>query len=91
MLEKHGIDVKKITDLMDKGNAERPASRAKMSPRKARRMLRLELAAVSAIEHYTAVFGQWIVDADRLEAAGADPTMYLLRSPAARAAGYTPY
>jgi uncharacterized protein len=75
LLEKHGIDVKKITDLMDKGNAERPARRAKMSPRKARWMLRLELAAVSAIEHYTAVFGQWIVDARELDEMGADATM----------------
>ncbi|WP_216206575.1 metal-dependent hydrolase [Amycolatopsis aidingensis] len=33
------------------------------------------LAAVAAIEHYTAFLGQWVLDADGLDAAGADPTM----------------
>lgn len=33
------------------------------------------LALVAAIEHYTAFLGQWILDAQALDDAGADPTM----------------
>ncbi|KZB85105.1 metal-dependent hydrolase [Amycolatopsis regifaucium] len=33
------------------------------------------LAIVAAIEHYTAFLGQWILDAEALDAAGAHPTM----------------
>lgn len=33
------------------------------------------LAIVAAIEHFTAVLGAWVLDADALDAAGADPTM----------------
>lgn len=75
LLERHGIDTKKITDQADQGNADRAANFAKRSPRKARRRLLFELGAVSAIEHYTAVLGQWIMDNDRLDKAGVDPTM----------------
>ena len=33
------------------------------------------LSVIAAIEHFTAVLGQWILDASALDAAGADPTM----------------
>lgn len=33
------------------------------------------VALVAAIEHFTAVLGQWILDAEELDAAGADATM----------------
>ncbi|MEU5845579.1 metal-dependent hydrolase [Saccharopolyspora shandongensis] len=33
------------------------------------------LAMIAAIEHYTAFLGQWVLDAEALDAAGADPTM----------------
>jgi uncharacterized protein len=75
LLEKSGIDTRKITDQMNKGNDERPGQRAKMSPRRARRLLMFELAAVASIEHYTAVLGQWIMEAKELDKAGVDPTM----------------
>ncbi|MEW2360097.1 metal-dependent hydrolase [Spirillospora sp. NPDC029432] len=78
LLEAAGIDVTAITGPAGRGNAERPARMAALkerSPRRWRRRLRFELAAVAAIEHYTAVLGQWIMDNDRLDAAGADPTM----------------
>ncbi|HXA59862.1 MAG TPA: metal-dependent hydrolase [Streptosporangiaceae bacterium] len=75
LLEKNGIDTRKITDQMNKGNDDRPGERAKMSARKARWMLKFELGAVASIEHYTAVFGQWIMDAKALDEDGADPTM----------------
>ncbi|GAA2737180.1 metal-dependent hydrolase [Actinocorallia aurantiaca] len=75
LLERHGVDHTPITEMGRQGNENRPADRAKLKPRARRRMLRFELAAVSAIEHYTAVLGQWILDNDRLDAAGVDPTM----------------
>jgi predicted metal-dependent hydrolase len=46
-----------------------------MPPFLARRWFAERCAIVAAIEHFTAVLGDWIVQADRLEAAGADPTM----------------
>ena len=78
LLQARGVDVSGITRQAAAGNAERPARMAGLkarSPRRWRRRLRFELAAVAAIEHYTAVLGQWIMDNDRLDAAGADPTM----------------
>ncbi|MFG2090001.1 MULTISPECIES: metal-dependent hydrolase [unclassified Spirillospora] len=78
ILEANGIDVSRITGPAAKGNADRPAQMAalkKKNPRAWRRRLRFELAAVASIEHYTAVLGQWIMDNDRFEKAGVDPTM----------------
>ncbi|GAB2852742.1 metal-dependent hydrolase [Actinocorallia aurea] len=75
LLDTHGIDHRKITEMGEQGNATRREERAKLSPRAYRRMLKFELAAVSAIEHYTAVLGQWILDNDDLDKAGVDPTM----------------
>ncbi|MQY05431.1 metal-dependent hydrolase [Actinomadura macrotermitis] len=75
LLESNGIDTRKITDEMNAGLADRAAKRAKMSPRKARRTLLFELAAICTLEHYTAVSGQWILTNTALDRAGADPTM----------------
>jgi len=75
ILEENGIDTRKITDEMNEGLAGRPAKRAAMSARAARRTLMFELAAVAAIEHYTSVAGQWLMDNDGMEKAGVDPTM----------------
>ncbi|HEX2316233.1 MAG TPA: metal-dependent hydrolase [Thermomonospora sp.] len=40
-----------------------------------RRWLNLRVGIIAGIEHYTAVLGQWILDAHALDEAGADPTM----------------
>ncbi|WP_019927325.1 metal-dependent hydrolase [Nocardia sp. BMG111209] len=40
-----------------------------------REWLRLRLAVIAAIEHYTAVLGDWILHTPAFEQAGADPTM----------------
>ncbi|WP_106400814.1 metal-dependent hydrolase [Actinocorallia populi] len=40
-----------------------------------RRWLDFRIGIISGIEHYTAVLGQWILDARALDEAGADPTM----------------
>ncbi|MEU9842160.1 metal-dependent hydrolase [Actinomadura sp. NPDC048032] len=42
-------------------------------PRK--RWLFVRIGVIAGIEHYTAVLGQWILDARELDEAGADPTM----------------
>ncbi|MGI8330457.1 metal-dependent hydrolase [Actinomadura scrupuli] len=75
LLEGYGIDHRKLTEAAERRNDERPARRAAMPPRKRRRLLMFELAMVAAIEHYTAVLGQWIIDDRGLERAGTDPTM----------------
>ncbi|MDL4777091.1 MULTISPECIES: metal-dependent hydrolase [Thermomonosporaceae] len=78
ILEANGIEVSRITGPAGQGNADRPARMAALkekSPRSWRRRLRFELAAVASIEHYTAVLGQWIMDNERLDAAGVDPMM----------------
>lgn len=75
ILAENGIDVSKLTDKADQGNADREANFAKRSSRAARRRLVFELGAVAAIEHYTAVLGQWVMDNDSLDKAGVDPMM----------------
>jgi len=40
-----------------------------------RAWLDVRLAIIAAIEHYTAVLGDWILEADALDEAGADPVM----------------
>lgn len=46
-----------------------------LPPRLNRQWLNGRLAAIAAIEHYTAVLGEWVLEADGLDVAGADPTM----------------
>ncbi|TNY37398.1 metal-dependent hydrolase [Thermomonospora catenispora] len=78
LLAAHGIDVKPITEPAARGNAEWTARMAELErrrPRLFRKRLLFELGAVAAIEHYTAVLGQWVMDNDRLDAAGVDPMM----------------
>ena len=40
--------------------------------------LRARVALIASIEVYTAILGQWILDADTLDAAGADPRLLSL-------------
>ncbi|GAB3718043.1 metal-dependent hydrolase [Nocardiopsis nanhaiensis] len=37
--------------------------------------LRTRLAVIAGIEHYTAVLGQWVLDAEKLDEVDTDPTM----------------
>jgi predicted metal-dependent hydrolase len=75
LLESHGIDFRKLTAEAERNVAERPAQRAKMPAQQRRRLLKFELASVAAVEHYTAVLGQWSIDDKGWERAGVDPTM----------------
>ncbi|MEV2276340.1 metal-dependent hydrolase [Nocardiopsis sp. NPDC049922] len=46
-----------------------------LTGQRAESWLRTRLAIIAGIEHYTAVLGQWVLDAEELDRAGADPTM----------------
>lgn len=74
-LARHGIDLRREVAWVD-GARLRVRRRAKRLPKRVqRRILNGELAAIATIEHFTAVLGTWIVEADALAAAGADPAM----------------
>ncbi|WP_051107999.1 metal-dependent hydrolase [Actinomadura atramentaria] len=78
LLARDGLPTAHLTDAAHAKLAERATAMAELArtdPRRFRRRLRFELGAVSAIEHYTAVVGQWIIENDGLDRAGADPTM----------------
>ncbi|GAB3683928.1 metal-dependent hydrolase [Actinocorallia lasiicapitis] len=78
LLRREGIDVRPITAIAEGKLAARPveiAELARTAPRRHRARLLFELGVVAAVEHYTAVLGQWIIENDRLDAVGADPTM----------------
>jgi predicted metal-dependent hydrolase len=70
-----GIDLTPFTDqtrwLFEKLLGERPHR----SVRRQHSWLLEQVAFISAIEHYTAVLGEWILDSPALDAAGADPVM----------------
>jgi predicted metal-dependent hydrolase len=51
---------------------EKPPLRLPVTPRE---WLRFRLSLIAAIEHFTAVLGDWILDADALDEAGTDEVM----------------
>ncbi|WP_199549026.1 metal-dependent hydrolase [Streptomyces sp. N35] len=58
--------------LFDRLLGERPPLGA---PIAAQEWLRFRLAVIAAIEQFTAVLGNWVLDADGLDEAGSDPVM----------------
>ncbi|RUP05287.1 MAG: metal-dependent hydrolase [Mycobacterium sp.] len=70
-----GIDLTPFTDqvrwLFGKLLGERPHR----SVRRQHSWLLEQVAFISAIEHYTAVLGEWILDSPALDAVGTDPVM----------------
>ncbi|MDI3314411.1 MAG: metal-dependent hydrolase [Mycobacterium sp.] len=70
-----GIDVTPFTDqirwLFDKLLGERP----RWGPRRRQKWLAEQVSIVAAIEHYTAILGDWILDTPQLDSLGADPVM----------------
>ncbi|WP_433336017.1 metal-dependent hydrolase [Spirillospora sp. CA-294931] len=44
-------------------------------PLSRREWMKVRVGIIAGIEHYTAVLGQWVLDARELDEAGADPTM----------------
>ncbi|MCX4097646.1 metal-dependent hydrolase [Nocardia sp. alder85J] len=75
-LATHGLDAQPFVDRLDRVFAG-PLGRRPPGGRKILRpeWLRIRLAVIAAIEHYTAVLGNWILDADDFDKAGADPAM----------------
>jgi predicted metal-dependent hydrolase len=71
-LARHGIDLRREVAWVDRARARLRARGKQLPPWLHRRLLRNELAAIATIEHYTAVLGAWIVEA---ELEGADPQM----------------
>ncbi len=73
-LRAHGLETSSFT-----GRVERVferllgADQARWLPRTS--WLRLRLAGIAAVEHFTCVLGNWILEARALDQAGADPVM----------------
>lgn len=70
-----GIDVKPFTDQTKWVFERLLGDKPHRSLRRRRSWLLEQVAFISAIEHYTAVLGEWILDSPALDAAGADPVM----------------
>jgi predicted metal-dependent hydrolase len=71
-LARHGIDLRREVAWVDRARARLRARGKRLPAWLQRRLLRNELAAIATIEHYTAVLGVWIVEADLPD---ADPAM----------------
>lgn len=70
-----GVDVTAFTNqirwLFEKLLGESP----RRSPRRQYSWLLEQVSFIAAIEHYTAVMGEWILNSPQLDAVGADPVM----------------
>ena len=71
-LARHGIDLRREVAVADRLRMRLRARGKRLPAWLQRRLLRNELAAIATIEHYTAVLGVWIVEAD---IPGGDPAM----------------
>jgi hypothetical protein len=71
-LARHGVDLRAEVAWVDRRREALKARVAKLPPPLRRYALRTQLAAIATIEHYTAVLGTWIVEADLGD---ADPVM----------------
>ena len=70
-----GVDVTPFTDqirwLFDRVLGDKP----RRSTRRQHSWLLEQVAFIAAIEHYTAVLGEWILNSPQLDVVGADPVM----------------
>lgn len=77
-LAAQGIDATRYTTkverLFDQVLGDEPWGRP-VPERLRARWLRQRLAIIAAIEHFTAVLGTWVLEAEGFDAAGADPVM----------------
>ncbi|WP_226352198.1 MULTISPECIES: metal-dependent hydrolase [unclassified Pseudonocardia] len=69
-----GVDVTRFVEQVEWIFTELLGDRG-LSGDAAREWLVERVGLIAAIEHFTAVLGSWILDADALDAAGADPHM----------------
>ena len=73
-LTAHGMDLRAYERRLDLLFDDLLGDRRLPAPLQ-RRWLDVRLAIIAAIEHYTAVLGDWILRAEPLDEAGADPVM----------------
>jgi predicted metal-dependent hydrolase len=74
-LASHGIDLRAEVAWADRTRARARRGLRKLPAPVFRRVLNAELAAIAAIEHFTAVLGGWILESTPLDEAAADPQM----------------
>ncbi|MBB4894125.1 hypothetical protein FHS39_003159 [Streptomyces olivoverticillatus] len=75
-LAAQGLDtgpyLRQVDFLFDVLLGEKPPFGLRLSPEE---WLRFRLSVIAAVEQFTAVLGNWVLDADGLDAAGPDPVM----------------
>ena len=74
-LAAHGIDLRPNVARVDRNRVRLRKLIHKLPPGLRRRILTGELAAIAAIEHFTAVLGIWIINSPELDAIDTDPAM----------------
>ncbi|OHV05284.1 metal-dependent hydrolase [Mycobacterium talmoniae] len=70
-----GIDLSPFTDQLTWLFGRVVGDRPRWSRRRQRSWLAERVAIVAALEHYTAILGEWILDTPQLDALGTDPVM----------------
>ncbi|WP_433462892.1 metal-dependent hydrolase [Spirillospora sp. CA-128828] len=70
-----GLDPRPLTDRIEWLFKRILGDRPPLPLISRRHWLLVRIGTIAGIEHYTAVLGQWILDAHTLDDAGADPTM----------------
>ncbi len=70
-----GVDLKPFTDQVAWMFGKLLGDRPRWSRRRRLSWLLERVSMVAALEHYTAILGEWILDTPQLDAAGADPMM----------------
>jgi predicted metal-dependent hydrolase len=71
----NNVDVRPFTDQIAWLFGKLMGDRPRWSLRRRHSWLLEQVAIVAAIEHYTAILGEWILDTPQLDAVGADPVM----------------
>lgn len=74
-LAARGVDMAPYTDQIKWLFAQLLGDRPKWSKRRQQRWLLERVALVAAVEHYTAILGEWVLDSPALDATGAHPAM----------------
>ena len=71
----NGIDLMPFTDQINWLFGKLMGDRPRWSPRRRHSWLLERVSIVAAIEHYTAIMGEWILDSGQHDVIGTDPVM----------------
>jgi predicted metal-dependent hydrolase len=71
----NGIDLTPFTDQINWLFGKLMGDRPRWSPRRRHSWLLERVSIVAAIEHYTAILGEWILDSPQHDVIGTDPVM----------------